>query len=79
MCNSVSGVAPYGSDRVVLTDTGCKRITVFSLVSGEVEIMAGTGTEGNSDSTLQSQWALCRVLTKQLHLLQMTGLLQLSL
>lgn len=54
-------------------------MTVLSLVSGEVEIMAGTGTEGNSDSTLQSQWALCRVLTKQLHLLQMTGLLQLSL
>ena len=51
MCTSVSSVAPYASDRVVFTDTGCKRISVFSLVSGEVEVMACTGREGNSDGT----------------------------
>lgn len=81
MCNSVSGVAPYGSDRVVLTDTGCKRITVFSLVSGEVEEIAGTGREGNTDGTcaaFSQQMGIC-VEHEKMFLLQTPKLVQLSL
>lgn len=52
-CKDVRRIAPFGDQvEIVFGDMGSRKIKVYS--NGDVEIIAGTGEEGNSDGTRAS-------------------------
>ena len=50
-CTDVQGIAPFGDqEETVFADMGSRQIKTV-LTSGNIQVMAGLGAEGNSDGT----------------------------